>query len=54
MGPKACVDARGVFLSEQSGLLTIYELMPLPADGLSLAERNLHADKLEQQISRTL
>lgn len=52
MGPKACIDARGVFFAEHSGLFTIYELLPLPADGLSLAERNAHADKLEQQIAR--
>jgi hypothetical protein len=52
MGPKACVDIRGVFFAENSGLFTIYELLPLPADGLSISERNLHANKLEQQIAK--
>ena len=52
MGPKACVDARGVFFAEHSGLFVVYELLPLPADGLSLIEHKLQADKLEKQVAK--
>ncbi len=47
---RAPIDERGVFYAEHSGLLALYEVRPMPADGLSEEEAQGHADILERQI----